>query len=94
MVLALVAGCIREDEFACEDAVSRVARCCSDFPSHVFQCQAVFDLAGNMITAPDVTVAEAHCIVGRSCDSLVAAGYCFPTVNDSGHYLFPGDCRQ
>ena len=79
LVLAAVAlRCVRRDELMCENAVARLDRCCSGFHTDSSYC-TYSDGCG--VTYPTITEADSDCIVGLSCEQIVAAGVCERAAN-------------
>lgn len=78
-VVAIV-GCpgIREDELACEDAVSHLQACCPDFTAGNIDCSYVgggsCDEIANVY--PEIPTSQAACIRGESCDELRSTSVC------------------
>jgi hypothetical protein len=77
LIVGLVLACtIREDEFACEDAVSRLKDCCPGFdPSRVDCTFTSGDGCGGDVH-PEINPTNASCIRGEACDALQSTGVC------------------
>jgi len=80
LIVGLLLACtgIREDEFACEDAVAHLQQCCPGFTGANIAC--VYDaVAGGCDTQgysdnPDFDVAQSTCIRNESCTQLRSPG--------------------
>jgi hypothetical protein len=78
----------REDVFACEEAVARLAECCPNFDGKDIKCtyyysrnETVNDCNGQTSVTtvqvePAITTASAACIERTACADLVANGVC------------------
>src|SRR5258708_2675951 len=74
----VVLGCtgIREDELACEDAVSHLQGCCRGFTGSNVDCSYEAGGCGVNAIYPELSVSQSECIRGESCASLRATGVC------------------
>ncbi len=73
LLAAFAVRCIRSDEFKCENAVARLDRCCSGF--HVDRSYCTY-YEGCGIVYPTISEEDATCIIGASCEIIVANGIC------------------
>jgi hypothetical protein len=71
--VGLAGGCIREDEFECENAVAHLQQCCAHFDAKAIECSYV---TGCGTYYPQISAAESRCIESKSCDALRATGVC------------------
>jgi hypothetical protein len=71
-------GCtgIREDELACEDAVSHLQECCTGFGATNIDCTYEPGGCDSSPQYPALSIDESACIRGQSCAALVANGVC------------------
>jgi hypothetical protein len=86
--LTLACG-IRQDEFVCESAVSRLQGCCPGFSGSSIDCTYVPPKACTGPVYPEIDDAQGECIEGRSCAELVAMGSCERAVNNPRGGLCP-----
>ena len=72
----------REDVIECEDALSRLERCCPSFDATPVLCNFTYDKSSGCGTTstssvkPAFTTAESTCIRGRSCEELITHNVC------------------
>jgi len=67
-------GGLREDEIDCEEAVSYLQQCCPHFKqTETLQCE-YSDGCG--VTEPALSIDQSQCILGLSCQQIVANGIC------------------
>lgn len=72
----------RADVIECEDALSRLERCCPSFDSGPVLCNYYYDYSSGCSTTttdstePAITTAESSCIRDTACDALVANKVC------------------
>ena len=71
---ALACGSIREDQLECEEAVTKLEGCCSDFNASPIQC--VYTSGCEDTTYPDLDIPTSDCIRGESCAEIVSTGVC------------------
>ena len=69
-----LACCMRQDEFACENAVSHLQDCCQGFRAGNISC--TYDDQGCSTIYPEFDVDQSNCILGESCATLVSSGVC------------------
>lgn len=82
--LLVAGGGLREDELDCEQAVAHLASCCPAFDPSLVDC-TYSSTCG--ITYPALNVDESQCIVGLSCEAIVAAGLCERTQDLSSTHI-------
>jgi len=63
---------IDRDEFACEEAAAHLAECCDGFDARSIICGGGCGYQAR----PDLDQTRSDCILGASCDDLVASGSC------------------
>jgi hypothetical protein len=77
LIVGLLLSCtIREDEFACEDAISHLEQCCEGFAPTKVNCSYVEGGDGCSPVSPTLGPRESACIRTQSCDALRANGGC------------------
>jgi len=78
LLLFVLLGCagIREDELACEDAVSHLQGCCSGFTGSNVDCTYEAGGCGEGAVYPELDVRQSACIRGESCAQLRSTGVC------------------
>jgi hypothetical protein len=79
LVVGLFLACngIRQDEFACENAVMHMQECCHGFSGSNVDCTYVAPSGCDTTTVyPELSIDQSSCILAESCDSLVATGVC------------------
>jgi hypothetical protein len=71
IAVAFVFACgeIREDEMECEEAVARLADCCSNVETNRFVCIKTHGCGGATLT-PDFTADGSECIRKKSCEEI------------------------
>jgi hypothetical protein len=76
VVVGMVFACgnIRQDEFICENAVSHLQECCPGFDPTRVACS--YDTGCGVTTFPELDATQGQCILGDSCQALVANGVC------------------
>jgi hypothetical protein len=72
--MVLACGAIRQDEFICENAVSHLQECCPGFDPTRIVCS--YDTGCGVTTYPELDETQGQCILGDSCQALVANGVC------------------
>jgi hypothetical protein len=82
LLVGLLLACtgIRQDEFACEDAVAHLQQCCPDFTGSNIVC-VYAAVAGGCDTSgysenPDFDVEQSTCIRNEACAVLRSSGVC------------------
>jgi hypothetical protein len=79
LLVGVLFGCagIREDELACEDAVSHLQECCFGFSASNIDCTYVqSEGCLESSTYPEITISQSACIRNESCAELVSTGVC------------------
>jgi hypothetical protein len=78
LLVALLLGCtgIREDELACEDAVSHLQACCPGFTGSNVDCTYEEGGCERSAVFPELNVNQSACIRNESCSELRATGVC------------------
>ena len=78
LLLGVVLGCtgIREDELACEDAVSHLQACCTGFSASNIDCSFQAGGCTENTVYPELSVSQSACIRAESCQKLRATGVC------------------
>ncbi len=79
LLLFVLLGCtgIREDELACEDAVSHLQGCCSGFTGSNVDCTyEAGGCSGEGAVNPELDVTQSACIRGETCEQLRSTGVC------------------
>ena len=71
----LACGSIRQDEFICENAVSRLQECCPGFDAHAIVCTYDQGCVGGA-TYPELDSTQSDCILSDSCEVLRNSGVC------------------
>jgi hypothetical protein len=72
--MVFACGNIRQDEFICENAVSHLQECCPGFDPTRVACS--YDTGCGVTTFPELDATQGQCILGDSCQALVANGVC------------------
>jgi hypothetical protein len=72
--MVLACGDIRQDEFICENAVSHLQEGCPGFDPTQIVCS--YDTGCGVTTFPEIDATQGQCILGDSCQALVANGVC------------------
>jgi hypothetical protein len=67
---------IREDELACEDAVSHLQECCPAFTGSNIDCQYNAGGCDTPTVYPELNVGTSACIRNETCDVLRSSGVC------------------
>ena len=70
----LLGQCIHEETFECESAVARIAECCPEADTTVYDCEFNRSCVGD--TPPFLREDEAECVESLSCDTIRAEGGC------------------
>lgn len=61
-------------ELQCEEAVSHLVECCPGFRSSELRC--IDESSGCSVTEPALDGNESDCLKAKSCEQLIAGGYC------------------
>jgi hypothetical protein len=75
-------GDLQQDELDCQQAAEQLSKCCPGFQPLSLNCtytQGSDDCGGSR--TPDFTIPESQCIVGESCDTLLATRVCMRVTN-------------
>jgi hypothetical protein len=72
--LVVCSNGLREDELECEQAVSHLVDCCSEFPASAVNCE--YSDEGCSVIPTGFSIEESHCIEQESCESLRSDGLC------------------
>jgi hypothetical protein len=79
LVVGLLLACngIRNDEFACEDAVSHLQQCCPGFTGSNVSCTYdSYSGCSSGASFPDFTVDQSACVRSETCALLQSSGVC------------------
>ena len=78
LFVGVILACgIREDEFACEDAVAHLQSCCPGFTANNIDCTYTEGQACETRSVyPEIDATQAACIRSESCASLREFGVC------------------
>ena len=78
LLVGVLLGCtgIREDELACEDAVSHLQACCQGFTGSNVDCTYEEGGCKENAVFPEISVSQSACIRSESCAELRSTGVC------------------
>lgn len=85
-------GGIRQDELECQQAAAYLAECCPGFDPKTLVCAYLDGVCGT--NYPELDVGTSECIVGSSCESLVATGTCAGASGLADAGPFPGEAGE
>jgi hypothetical protein len=73
---SLAAFGVDKEELDCEQAVAHLVKCCPDFDARSIVCERSGGCGGGAASRVDLDLLRSECILGASCDDLVASGAC------------------
>jgi hypothetical protein len=78
LLVGLFVACtgIREDELACEDAVSYLQECCPGFSASNVDCTYAQGECDVGTVYPEISISQSACVRGESCAELRSTGVC------------------